>query len=67
MPPHLATPTTDVESGFACLVLLARLYGIPADASQLKHQFAEAGRRPGEAELMLAAKHLGLKAGIVDS
>jgi subfamily B ATP-binding cassette protein HlyB/CyaB len=48
-------------------VLLARLYGLPADPDQLRHQFAESGKPFGEAEILLAAKHLGLKAGSINT
>ncbi len=48
-------------------MLLARFFGIPADAGQLQHQFSESGRPLGETELLLAAKHLDLKAGVHDS
>ncbi len=47
--------------------MLARYFGIPADEAQLKHEFLESGEQAGEAELLRAAKHLGLKAGAVDS
>jgi subfamily B ATP-binding cassette protein HlyB/CyaB len=48
-------------------VLLARLYGLPADPDQLRHQFAESGKSFGETEILLAAKHLGLKAGPINT
>ncbi len=48
-------------------MLLTRFFGIPADTGQLKHQFAESGKPFGETELLLAAKHLDLKAGAHDS
>lgn len=57
----------EVDTGLACLVLLARFFGIPADAGQIKHQFSETSKRLGETELLLAAKQLGLKAGVHES
>ncbi len=48
-------------------MLLARFFGIPADTGQLQHQFGESGKPFGETELLLAAKHLDLKAGAHDS
>lgn len=48
-------------------MLLARFFGIPADAAQLKHQFAEAGKPFDQTTLLRAAKYLGLKAGVVDT
>ncbi len=64
--PHAATTRSD-ETGLSCLVLLARFFGIPADADQLKHQFAESGKPFDQAKVLLAAKHLGLKAGVTKS
>ena len=48
-------------------MLLARFFGIPADAGQLRHQFLGSEKPSGETELLLAAKHLGLKAGAHES
>jgi len=55
------------DTGLASLLLLARLHGVPADAGQLQHQFGQSGQVFGENELLRAARHLGLKAGAVDS
>ncbi len=46
---------------------MARLFGIPADAQQLRHEFVQDGRLFGETELLRAAKRLGLKAEVVTS
>ena len=40
---------------------------MPADAEQLRHEFGRSEARFGEAELLRAARHLGLKASPVDS
>jgi subfamily B ATP-binding cassette protein HlyB/CyaB len=48
-------------------VLLARFFGLPADADQLKHEFGQAGKLFSESEILLAARHLGLKASAADS
>ncbi len=53
-----------VDSGLACLVTLARLHGVPADPDQLAHEFATDGKRLGNSEILLAAKHLGLQAKV---
>lgn len=53
------------DSGLICLLILARLYDLPADGAQLRHQFAQAGQPLSDTELLRAAKHLGLKAGVV--
>ncbi|MGH8354736.1 MAG: ABC transporter transmembrane domain-containing protein, partial [Pseudomonas sp.] len=55
------------DTGLACLVMLARFHNLAASPEQLAHEFAEDGRRFGQAELLLAAKRLGLKAKSVRS
>lgn len=52
-----------IDSGLRCLLLLARFYGLPADEAQLRHQFGVQHQPLSEADLLRAAKHLGLKAG----
>lgn len=51
------------DTGLTCLLILARFYDLPADGSQLRHQFAQSGQVLSETDLLRAAKHLGLKAG----
>jgi subfamily B ATP-binding cassette protein HlyB/CyaB len=46
------------------LVLLAQFHGIAADVQQLAHQFGRVGEPFDETTLLLAAKHLGLKARV---
>ena len=60
-PPVSAASIAD--TGLICLLILARLYDLPADGSQLRHQFAQSGQPLSDTELLRAAKHLGLKAG----
>src|SRR5512141_3513296 len=60
-PPSAITEVTD--TGLICLLILARFYDLPADGSQLRHQFAQSGQPLSDAEILRAAKHLGLKAG----
>lgn len=55
------------DSGLTCLLIIARFHDLPADGSQLRHQFAQAGHVLSDAELLRAAKHLGLKAGLVET
>jgi subfamily B ATP-binding cassette protein HlyB/CyaB len=50
------------DAGLTCLLIIARLHGIPADANQLCHQFARAGGRFAESDLLMAAKSLDLRA-----
>ncbi len=53
------------DSGLICFLIIARFHDLPADGSQLRHQFAQSGRLFSDAELLRAAKHLGLKAGLL--
>jgi subfamily B ATP-binding cassette protein HlyB/CyaB len=62
-PPSPAAGTAD--TGLTCLLILARFYDLPADGSQLRHQFAQSGQPLSDSELLRAAKHLGLKAGLL--
>ncbi len=67
MSPHAINPPPGLDTGLACLVLAARFYGIAVNADQLRHQFVESGKPFGETEILLAAKHLGLKVGSVET
>jgi subfamily B ATP-binding cassette protein HlyB/CyaB len=51
-----------VDSGLACLVMLARFHGMAADPDQLAHEWSGAGIPFGPAQILLAARKLGLKA-----
>jgi subfamily B ATP-binding cassette protein HlyB/CyaB len=55
-------PPPAIDSGLIGLVMLARFHNIAADADQLAHDFREPGERFGVAQILLAAKRLGLKA-----
>jgi subfamily B ATP-binding cassette protein HlyB/CyaB len=67
MPLHPLTSAPESDPALTCLLILARYFGIPANAEPLRHQFVDSGKTFGETELLLAARHLGLKAGAVDS
>jgi subfamily B ATP-binding cassette protein HlyB/CyaB len=54
-------PGATMDAGLACLVMMARLHGVAADPDQLNHEFA-AEREFGVADILLAAKGLGLEA-----
>jgi subfamily B ATP-binding cassette protein HlyB/CyaB len=60
-------PQQNLDTGLVCLLILARYFGVPADADQLEHQFGETGKTLAQPDLLRAAKHLGFKAGVVDS
>ncbi|HSF66032.1 MAG TPA: type I secretion system permease/ATPase [Nitrospiraceae bacterium] len=53
------------DTGLICLLILARFYDLPADGSQLRHQFAQSGQALSDTDLLRAAKHVGLKAGLL--
>ncbi|WUR14694.1 type I secretion system permease/ATPase [[Empedobacter] haloabium] len=54
-----------IDSGVACLVMMARLHGVAADPDQLAHEFAPPGGTLATADLLLAARKLDLKAKAV--
>ena len=58
-------PGTNLDTGLACLVMLARFHQIAADPGQLAHQFKVSGEVFSQTDLLLAAKHLGLQAKLV--
>lgn len=64
-PPPRAVPHQEPDSGLLCLLILARFFDLPADGEQIRHQFAETGKPLTEGDLIRAAKHLGLKVGLV--
>jgi len=61
--PDARDPHRDL--GLAGLVLLAQFHDLAADAQQLAHQYGRSGEPFDEPALLLAAKHLGLKARII--
>jgi subfamily B ATP-binding cassette protein HlyB/CyaB len=54
-----------VDSGLACLLILARYHGVAADAGQVRHRFCAPGQPLGETGFLQAARFLGLKARLV--
>ena len=50
-----------IDSGLACLAIVARFHGLTADVGQLAHEFKEGSRPFGVTEIRLAAKKLGLQ------
>jgi subfamily B ATP-binding cassette protein HlyB/CyaB len=63
-PSSSAPPSGVPDTGLICLLILARFYDLPADGSQLRHQFTQSGQPLSDTELLRAAKHIGLKAGM---
>ena len=60
-------PSSSIDSGLLCLLLLARFFGVPANGDQLRHQFGEPSKTLSDTDLLRAAGHLGFKAGLVKS
>ncbi|WP_374556111.1 type I secretion system permease/ATPase [Aquitalea pelogenes] len=58
--PADATHSKQLDSGLHCLILMAQLHGIAADAAQLHHQFGNSAF--SVQILLLAARKLGLTA-----
>ncbi|WP_083903066.1 type I secretion system permease/ATPase [Azoarcus sp. KH32C] len=56
------SPPPEPDTGLACLVMLARFHCVTADPDQITHGFKEPGSPFGATQILLAAKHLGLKA-----
>ncbi|MGF6764751.1 subfamily B ATP-binding cassette protein HlyB/CyaB [Paraburkholderia sp. GAS33] len=53
------------DAGLAALVFIARFHGIATDASQLRHSAAVRSEAFSEADLVLSARSIGLKARAV--
>ena len=53
------------DPGLTALALIARMHGIAADEAQIRHRAGLSERCFGEADLLRAAKALGLKARLV--
>ena len=60
-----ADTTDTTDTGLICLLMLARFHDLPANGTQLQHQFSQSGQALSEIDLLRAAKHVGLKAGVV--
>ncbi len=62
-----SSPSRDIDTGSACLVLTSRFHGVPADDGQLRHQFGTADKPFDSDTILRAAKSLGLKARAITS
>jgi ATP-binding cassette, subfamily B, bacterial HlyB/CyaB len=54
-----------LDTGLACLVMMARIHGVSADGDQLAHEFAPPGKPMGTTDILLASRSLELKAKAV--
>ena len=64
--PHSIEADRAVDSGLACLVIVARFHGLPADPDHLTHQRGQTGPFSVQ-DIVLSAKGLGLKSKAVAS
>lgn len=67
LPESTESPSRSLDSGLACLVMLARFHGVAADPAQLQHEFCATSQHFELGQILLAAKKLGLKARQVKS
>src|SRR5437868_10553932 len=58
---------SDLDTGLACLVMLARFHNITASAEQLCYQLTSSKQPLSQNELLLAARKLGFKAKSVQT
>ena len=55
-----------LDTGLACLVMIAKFHGVASDPEQIKHAFAIGNDGMNETDILRAAKELGFKAKAVD-
>ncbi|MCP5418327.1 MAG: type I secretion system permease/ATPase [Chromatiaceae bacterium] len=65
--PHCTERKHPIDTGLASLLALARLHGLPADATQLRHAHGASGEDFDERAIVLAGRQLGLKVRAVNS
>ncbi|MDB5799912.1 MAG: type secretion system permease/ATPase [Rhodocyclales bacterium] len=58
--PQDASAKAPVDSGLACLVMLARFHSVAVEPDQLAHEFCSNGQFFSTADILLAARKLGL-------
>jgi len=54
--------TNHLDTGLACLSMVARFHQVAADRSQLAHHYGSHDKTWGDQEIIIAARHLKLKA-----
>ncbi len=60
-----AIKSAPVDSGLACLAMMAQLHDIPVDPDQIAHEFAEDGKTLKKTEILLAARALKLETKVL--
>lgn len=64
-PESCPLPQSLPDTGLLCLLVVARFHDLPIDGGQIQHQFGRSGQVLSTHQLLRAAKHIGLKAGLV--
>lgn len=62
-----AQPSNSIDTGLACLVMLARFHSVAVSPEQLSHEYGEQGQHFTKNQLLLACRKLQLKAKSVRS
>ncbi|MBS0169408.1 MAG: type I secretion system permease/ATPase [Nitrospira sp.] len=62
-----STAPSRPDTGLLCLLVIARFHDVPIDGGQIQHQFGQSGHALTTNALLCAAKHVGLKAGLVST
>lgn len=60
--PRLDSEAAPIDTGLACLIMMAHLHNIAAEPAQLAHEYKVDGKPLDKTALLLAAKQVGLKA-----
>ncbi|WP_454868506.1 type I secretion system permease/ATPase [Pseudomonas farris] len=55
-------PSAALDTGLACLAMLARFHNVAVSTEQLTHEYVAEGQLFGKAEILLATRQLDLKA-----
>jgi subfamily B ATP-binding cassette protein HlyB/CyaB len=61
------TPKAELDSGLACLAMLAKFFEKPGDYDQLRHAHGDPAKSADEVDLLRYAKAIGFKASAIDS
>lgn len=61
------TSINHIDTGLVCLTMMSQVHGLSVSAERLKNEYGLSGMALGIAEIMLAAKGLGLKARRIQS
>ncbi len=65
--PHTKELADKIDTGLACVVMLARYHGLAADQQQLAHQFSQHEEKFTDRDILLSSKYIGLKSKCIQS